>query len=305
MRRRIAIGAPLALAIGLAAAGAPVTGGGHAAQGAEPAGDLLYVQSRSPGLFSIRADGRDIRRLTSARDEGPALSPDGSRLAFVRTRDGGRTYELYVATASGGSPRRITSARGFAQAPTWTGDGAHVVFSASGGRWGTSKDPSCAPNLWIVRPDGGGPRRLVRRGVQPALSPGGRRLAFVRPDRREREWLYVARADGGGVKRLGRGSHPSWSPDGRRLVVERWSGPDRMADLWSVRVSDGRATRLTWTAGLSEVDPAWSPDGDRIAFSMFRGGRQEIYAIPPAGGEAVAITRSSRDAGLQQPAWRP
>jgi hypothetical protein len=33
--------------------------------------------------------------------------------------------------------------------------------------------------------------------------------------------------------------------------------------------------------------------------------RQEIYAMPATGGEAVAVTHSSRDNGLQQPAWRP
>lgn len=288
----------LALAAALATA---VT----AAPAANVRGDLVFVRSEPAGLSAIGADGKGLRRLTSGRDEGPVLSPDGSRLAFVRTRDNGRSFELYVAGARGGSARRITSARGFAQAPTWSPDGSRIVFSASGGRWGTSKDPACAPNLWVVRADGRGLRRFLSRGVQPAFSPDGRRLAFVRPDANEREWLYLASAGGRGAKRVGRGSHPSWSPDGRRLVVERWSGPNRMSDLWSVRSSDGRATRLTRTPSLSETDPALSPDGAWIAFSMYRGGRQDIYVIPATGGRPVNVTRSPRDGGLQQPAWRP
>jgi Tol biopolymer transport system component len=75
--------------------------------------------------------------------------------------------------------------------------------------------------------------------------------------------------------------------------------------LWSVRLSDGRWRRLTRTPGLSEVDPAWSPDGDSIAFSLFRGGCQEISTMPAGGGAARAVTHSSRDRGLQQPVWRP
>jgi Tol biopolymer transport system component len=290
-------------AVGLLAAGVLSIPFGASARGAAVTGDLVFVQSRAPGLFAIGADGAGMRRLTSARDEGPALSPGGSRLAFVRNRGG--AFELYVADANGGFRRRITSARGFAQTPTWAPDGSRVVFSASGGRWGTSTDPSCAPNLWTMRPDGTHLRRFLSRGVQPTFSPDGRRLAFVRPDASEREWLYIANANGRRPDRIGRGAHPSWSPDSRRLVVEQWTGANRMADLWSVRAPDGRATRLTRTARLSEVDPAWSPDGDWIAFSMFRRGRQDIYAMPATGGKAVLVTHSSRDNGLQQPAWRP
>ena len=266
-------------------------------------GELVLVQTRTPGLFAIAADGAGMRRLTSARDEGPALSPDGSRLAFVRNRSG--AFELYVADGNGGSPRRITRAGGFAQTPTWAPAGSRIIFSASGGRWGTSRDPSCAPNLWSVRPDGTRLQRFLSRGVQPAFAPDGSRVAFVRPDASEREWLYIASANGLRPSRVARGAHPSWSPDSRSVVVERWTGANRMADLWSVRVADGRTTRLTHTAELSEVDPAWSPDGDWIAFSTFRRGRQDIYAVPATGGNPVAVTHSSRDKGLQQPAWRP
>src|SRR5690348_7635562 len=47
-------------------------------------GRLVFVRATSTGsgLFTIRADGRGFRRLASGRDEEPAWSPDGSRLAF-------------------------------------------------------------------------------------------------------------------------------------------------------------------------------------------------------------------------------
>jgi hypothetical protein len=138
---------------------------------------------------------RGLRRLSSGRDEEPAWSPDGSRVAFSRSRDNGRSYEIYVMTAPGGHARAITHGGGFAQSPSGAPDGSRIVFSASGGRFGRSSDPGCAPNVWVMRPNGSGLHRLLARGIQPAHSRGGDRLACVRPDRQDRPWLYLAGAD--------------------------------------------------------------------------------------------------------------
>lgn len=285
------------------------TAGSRVNQARTVGGTDLLVFARATaaggGLFRIRSDGRGLRRLTSGRDEAPAWSSDGSRLAFSRSRDEGRSYEIYLATGAGGHAHAITHGGGFAQAPSWTPDGSWIVFSASGGAFKRSTDPSCAPNVWLVRPNGTGLHRLLTRGIEPVYSPDGRRLAFVRPDARERPWLYVVGADGRGVRRIGIGSHPSWSPDGRRIVVERPEGPNRMSDLWIVRVKNGRARRLTRTGQLSELGPVWSPDGRWIAVSMVRGSRQDIYALPASGGEAHAITHSPRGGGNYDPAWLP
>ena len=260
---------------------------------------------RGGGVYVIGFDGRGMKRLSSGHDEAPAWAPNGARLAFSRTGDRGRSYEIYVVSAAGARPYAITHGGGYAQSPTWAPDESRIMFSASGGRFGQSNDPRCAPNLWAVRPDGSGLRRLVRAGVEPAYSPDGRRIAFVRTDARDRPWLYIVESSGRGVRRMGLGAHPSWSPDGRYLVVERGVGLNRIADLWLLRVSDGRATRLTRTPSVSEQGPAWSPDGRWIAYSMVRNGFQDIYAMPAAGGNAHAITHGPPAGGNFEPAWRP
>lgn len=278
----------------------------QAAAGA-PSGRLVFVRAsaRGIGLFSVGADGRRLRHLTSGSDEAPAWSANGSRLAFSRTRDGGRSYEIYTATSGGAKAHAVTQGGGYAQFPSWAPDGSRIVFSASGGSFGRSTDRSCAPNLWVVRPNGTGLRRLLSRGIEPAYSPDGRRLAFVRPDAHDRPWLYIAGANGKGERRIGIGSRPNWSPDARRVVVERPEGRNRMSDLWSVQVSDGHARRLTHTGALSELGPTWSPDGRWIAFWTVRDGRQDIYAVPVSGGVARAITHTARGSGDYDPAWQP
>lgn len=257
------------------------------------------------GLYTISSDGRGMKRLTIGQDEAPAWAPGGARLVFSRTQDSGRSYEIYVVSATGTGTHAITHGGGYAQSPTWAPDASRIVFSASGGRFGQSTDPSCAPNLWVVKPDGSGLRRLARAGVEPAYSPDGRRIAFVRPDLRDRPWLYIVESSGGGMHRIGLGAHPSWSPDGRYVVVERGVGLNRVADLWLLRVSDGRATRLTRTPSISEQGPAWSPDGRWIAFSTVRNGFQDIYAMPASGGSPHAITHGPPAGGNFEPAWQP
>ena len=273
--------------------------------GSRTSGRLVFARGAESGggLYTAGLSG-GIRRVTAGQDEAPAWSPDGARIAFSRTRDGGRSYAIYVVTTEGRQLRALTHGGGYAQSPDWSPTGARIIFSASGGRFGESRDSSCRPSLWVMRPDGSELRRVVTAGVEPAYSPSGRQIAFVRTDARDRPWLYLADASGHGVRLIGEGADPSWSPDGKQIVVERGIGLIRVADLWILRVSDGRARRLTSTPTISEQGPAWSPDGRLIAFSMVRAGRQDVYVMPATGGRPHAITHTDANGGDFEPAWR-
>jgi len=62
------------------------------------------------------------------------------------------------------------------------------------------------------------------------------------------------------------------------------------------------ATRLT-THSEGDWQPAWSPDGSRIAFSSWRDGHPEIYAMNADGTGVTRLTNNS--AGNGNPAWSP
>ena len=77
-------------------------------------------------LWVYNGDGT-IRQLTNSLNlHNPAVSPDGSRLAFVSNRDG--QYEIYVAAIDGSNPVNVSRHALRDTYPTWTPDGGSVTF---------------------------------------------------------------------------------------------------------------------------------------------------------------------------------
>jgi Tol biopolymer transport system component len=77
-------------------------------------------------IFSVRADGSDLRRLTrsNADDIFPAFSPNGRRIAFARKprRPAGGDYRIYKMRADGSRLRRVTRGggrQGSGSSPSW------------------------------------------------------------------------------------------------------------------------------------------------------------------------------------------
>jgi dipeptidyl aminopeptidase/acylaminoacyl peptidase len=179
--------------------------------------------------------------------------------------------------------------------------------------------------LAVVKPDGTGMRKLTRRlpGINsPRWSPNGARIAFAR-DRRY-EWspkapLYVVRADGSHMRRVGFGHSPRWSPDGRRLMFVDVHGlyeapagdsPPATGRIVVVDVASGRRHVI----GRGEA-PAWSPDGKRVAFVRYDLTKDHSwYPIASrlltmkADGSAVRVLKAPDSASpyiLFDPKWSP
>jgi TolB protein len=150
------------------------------------------------------------------------------------------------------------------------------------------------PWIWVVRPDGGGGHALVQ-GAQPAWSPDGSRLAFVRPSATLESGIYVVNADGSGERLLSRlvAATPAWSPDGARIAFSDGR------DLYTVR-ADGTGVEQLTEGPANDTAPAWLPNGTRIAFERDGG----LWVMDADGGNERALglrghtPRFSRDGTL-------
>jgi Tol biopolymer transport system component len=179
----------------------------------------------------------------------------------------------------------------------------------------TRAEGSESGQLYVIRPDGSGLRRITHRrhGAGGASwSPDGRRILFSSTPRRGGVQVFVNRL-GGGVRQLTRGrdtyAYPAWSPSGKRIVAVRGHVARDGFQYESVVTmrADGSRKRAIYSGGrLSTSYPAWSPDGKSIAFVHTdiggTGADPSVYVVPAAGGAARQVT----DVGSQdQPDWSP
>ncbi len=223
--------------------------------------ERLLVYTRSDTLFARALAGGDSETAIPAPGEGvhsAALSPDGRRIAFVV----GNSVFL----------RR--------------GDVGNIARSA----------------IWVANRETGESVAVLDDGnmnLSPAWLPDGRHLLFISNRDGQRD-MYLVRLDGGGraagePTRVTTGLEPaslSLSADGRTAVYTRlifrsnlWAVPIPSRGIASVRDAKPvvQGTEILENHGISA-------DGQWLAFDSDRGGNQDIYVRPLAGGEARRLT---------------
>ena len=124
-------------------------------------------------------------------------------------------------------------------------------------------------HIWVVHPNGA--QEKLGGGHQPAYSPDGSRIAFVRFPGLRQAHIWVMDADGTDRREVTTGqifdASPSWSPDGTHLVFSRGRAGFQ-ADIYTVSLQPGSVPApITDTRG-NEFDTEWSPDGTRVAFGV-------------------------------------
>ena len=243
-----------------------------------PGSDQFVFSSRDgldTDIFLQRVGGENPVNLTpdyGDDDFQPALSPDGSQVAFVSRREGGG---IFVMGATGESPR-IVSDEGFD--PAWSPDGKHLVYTTE-----RVQDPyrrAGAAHLWTVELATRERRQLGEiDAAGPAWSPSGKRIAFwthTATVEGQRD-IWTMAADGTDplpvMEDVATDWDPFWSPDGRWLYFI--SDRDGLPNVWRVPIdeSTGRVTGdlQPVTAGVSNVmEASMAADGSGLAVNIGR-----------------------------------
>lgn len=199
------------------------------------------------------AGTRKVIPAPSAYASSPALSPDGSMIAFASRGQGRRDSDVFVSTLDGSRLRNLTSHASIDTSPAWSPLGQQIVFVSD--RTGT-------PQLWVMDADGANVRRLTTEGGHcdsPDWSPDGRYIVYSwqAPERYQHD-IYLIDVATAQVRSLthGRGSkeNPHWSPDGRHIVFQ--SDRTGSKQIWLMSL-DGENLRQI-TANGSNENPAWS-----------------------------------------------
>jgi TolB protein len=260
---------------------------------------LLNVECASPTEAQAERCGTSPKYLTDGMD--PALSPDGSMVAFARWRE---PRGLYI-IKSDGSEERLVFGVPQARAPTWSPTGARLAFSLQSGHkpaekeceWRKDGDTGKLKEVCTINPEDwfwtiatfnindGSYRDMpsALHSFSPAWSPDGRRIVY----QAERGLVSVDLDDPSGTLiglTLDTGDRsPAWSPDGTSLVLAH-----KQDNAWEINLvaNDGSARqRMTSAAPASDISPAWSPDGKYIAFISNRRGNWEIWTMLADGSE--------------------
>ncbi|HEU5310315.1 MAG TPA: hypothetical protein VFV24_02580, partial [Candidatus Eisenbacteria bacterium] len=175
-------------------------------------------------IYTMRSDGSAVTQLTfnDAIDIDPTWSPDGSKIAFMSTRDGGE-WEIYVMDADGSNQTRLTNNWFLDSRPAWSPDGTRIAFS--GERPTTIPDfPDLLWNwdLYVIQADGSGETRLTTdSGVDagPSWSDAG---ILFESNRTGAYQIYAMQPDGSGLRAIpqpnGINIHPVWHYDGEQIV---------------------------------------------------------------------------------------
>ncbi|MEM9066289.1 MAG: protein kinase [Planctomycetota bacterium] len=242
---------------------------------------LLYsaADGEDRDIYFLRVGGANPINLTpdsDADDFDPAFSPDGERIAFCSTREGGG---VFVMGATGENPRRVADA-GFD--PAWSPDGRSLIVTSEEVYYVHGR--LTRAGLSVINLETRETRKLDTGeqsedqrfdgdAVDPSFSPDGSRVLFWSVVRGNRDIFTIA-AEGGDPVALTDDVPTDWSPvwAGSSSRVLFLSDRGGSPGVWSIELDPETGRRISDPTPLLRapadlLELATTPDASRIALT--------------------------------------
>ena len=235
------------------------------------------------------------------REIQPALSPDGSHIAFVWGGEKGDNQDIYVRLVDGGNSVRLTTQAGDDVNPSWSPDGRSIAYYRS---------TADGDGIFIMTALGGGERKVTsafanRFGFGShtwlSWSPDGKWVVLSDKTSSEEPFsLFLISPQTGERQRVTSppgtiigDCSPAFSPDGKELAFVRVISAV-VGEVYVASTQGGAGKRLTFDgAGISNL--AWGPGGTEVIFSSRFGGKNRLLRVPVSGGKPEWLAAAGND----------
>jgi Tol biopolymer transport system component/DNA-binding winged helix-turn-helix (wHTH) protein len=256
----------------------------------------------SPALVRLTSD--------SSLTMTPALSPDGTLVAYASDRGGEGNLRIWVQQLDGAGALRLTSGPADDYAPSFSPDGRSIAFRSEREGGG----------IYVISTLGGEARKLAPFGRRPRFSPDGKWIAYwIGTDAagvKQTNFpvpgaanIYVVPSAGGPPQQIrsdfAAAAYPVWTPDGRHILflgnrdanvlVEpadgRLPGNDSV-DWWVTPTAAGPAVatganaafRALGLASVSQPPEQWTEDKPGVLMSAALSETQNVWRVPVSPG---------------------
>jgi eukaryotic-like serine/threonine-protein kinase len=265
--------------------GTPITGnGGHKTAG--------VISATQPGVSRVTSIVTDVTRHKAGALLGVLLAALAVGTLAYRFWPGQKPTRRSATLRV--SP--FTSFPGNKGQPVFSWDGKKIAFTWDG-------ENNDNPDIYVKLVGEGAPLRLTTDplpDIQPAWSPDGSHIAFIRVTPAER--LLITVPSLGGVERTLFASpdlrQSDWSPDGKYLAVADSETAGDLTSIYLVSTENGARKRLTQAPPQFNGDrePKFSPDGEWVAFIRSTNfAVEDVYIIAVGGGEPTRLTHDGRE----------